>query len=288
MKVRFGLALAAATLIGGASLLAVQADAQNGPAPADRPVDAAPTAPPPPVGAGPRDRADRADRAGRGDQGPRGDRRQQRPQMTAEDRTAFFEARVAAVHAGLRLTADQEKMWPSVESAVRDLVKTTTDLREKARASSRPAGPFERMKVAGEASSARGAALTKMADAMIPLWASLSDDQKRRFRILSGGLMAHPGMAMQQPGQGRRDMMERGPGRQDMRGRDDRDDRRGARERDQDRRGQNDDRRGMRGRDMQPGSDAPSRDELRQRRGENMDMRPFRVGAADEPIRVFP
>ncbi|HJZ21063.1 MAG TPA: hypothetical protein VJ226_08900, partial [Bradyrhizobium sp.] len=39
--------------------------------------------------------------------------------LSAEDRAAFADARIAAVHAGLKLTPDQEKLWPPVESAVR-------------------------------------------------------------------------------------------------------------------------------------------------------------------------
>ena len=37
--------------------------------------------------------------------------------MNPEDRAAFADARIAAVHAGLKLTPDQEKLWPPVEAA---------------------------------------------------------------------------------------------------------------------------------------------------------------------------
>ena len=40
--------------------------------------------------------------------------------MNPEDRAAFADARIAAVHAGLKLTPDQEKLWPPVEAAVRE------------------------------------------------------------------------------------------------------------------------------------------------------------------------
>jgi len=43
--------------------------------------------------------------------------------MNPEDRAAFVDARIAAVHAGLKLNADQEKLWPPVEAAVRDFAK---------------------------------------------------------------------------------------------------------------------------------------------------------------------
>ena len=52
--------------------------------------------------------------------------------MSVEDRAAMADAKIAAVHAGLKLSADQEKLWPPVESAVRDLVKIRMD-RAKAR-----------------------------------------------------------------------------------------------------------------------------------------------------------
>ncbi len=40
---------------------------------------------------------------------------------SAEDIAAFGDARIAALHAGLKLTAEQEKNWPAVEGALRDL-----------------------------------------------------------------------------------------------------------------------------------------------------------------------
>ena len=42
-------------------------------------------------------------------------------QPRAEDRAAFLDARLAALHAGLKLTPDQEKFWPDFEQAYREL-----------------------------------------------------------------------------------------------------------------------------------------------------------------------
>src|ERR1700760_2604465 len=44
-----------------------------------------------------------------------------------QDMTAFAEARIAALHAGLQLNADQEKSWPPVEQALRALAKMRID-----------------------------------------------------------------------------------------------------------------------------------------------------------------
>src|SRR4030081_3736424 len=43
--------------------------------------------------------------------------------MNPEDLAAFAHARVAAVHAGLKLSADQEKLWPPLKAAVKDFPK---------------------------------------------------------------------------------------------------------------------------------------------------------------------
>ena len=71
--------------------------------------------------------------------------RMQRWRPSAEDITAFGDARIAALHAGLKLTAEQEKNWPAVESALRDLAKQRSE-RFAARASTdRPKDPIERL-----------------------------------------------------------------------------------------------------------------------------------------------
>src|SRR6516164_11716055 len=51
----------------------------------------------------------------------------QHVRFTPEDRAAFADARIAAIHAGLKLTPDQEKLWPPVEAAARDFAKMRID-----------------------------------------------------------------------------------------------------------------------------------------------------------------
>src|SRR6476620_2569315 len=67
-------------------------------------------------------------------QGPGRDRMGWRP--SAEDAAAFTDARVAGLKAGLKLTPEQEKNWPAVETAMRDLAKQRAD-RMNARAERR-------------------------------------------------------------------------------------------------------------------------------------------------------
>lgn len=114
----------------------------------------------------------------------RGDRAQGwRP--SAQDITAFGDARIAALKAGLELNADQEKLWPPVESAMREMTKQRVD-RFAARREAKPsADPVVRLNRRAEAMQSRGAALKKLADAAAPLYASLDDAQKHRFMVLA-------------------------------------------------------------------------------------------------------
>src|SRR5208337_2745892 len=47
----------------------------------------------------------------------------ERMQHWASDREAVLDARLAGLKAGLKLTADQEKLWAPFETAVRDAAK---------------------------------------------------------------------------------------------------------------------------------------------------------------------
>jgi hypothetical protein len=116
--------------------------------------------------------------------------RMQHMRMSPEDRAAFADARIAAVHAGLKLSADQEKLWPPVESAVRDLVKIRIDranARMKAEQSDQqtPDDPVARLRDRADTMAVTAAAMKKIADAADPLYKSLDDAQKRRLAMLT-------------------------------------------------------------------------------------------------------
>ncbi|MCK1422193.1 Spy/CpxP family protein refolding chaperone [Bradyrhizobium sp. 147] len=110
--------------------------------------------------------------------------------MNPEDRAAFIDARIAAVHAGLKLNADQEKLWPPVEAAVRDFAKLRID-RANARMNAgpgdtdRPEDPIARLRQRAEDMGASSAALKKIADAADPLYKTLDEGQKRRLAVLT-------------------------------------------------------------------------------------------------------
>ena len=113
--------------------------------------------------------------------------------MNPEDRAAFADARIAAVHAGLKLNADQEKLWPPVEAAVRDFAKLRIDRanarmkaqQDDAGCQQKPDDPVARLRERADNMAASAAAMKKIADAADPLYKTLDDGQKRRLAVLT-------------------------------------------------------------------------------------------------------
>lgn len=113
--------------------------------------------------------------------------------MSPEDRSAYADARIAAVHAGLKLTADQEKLWPPVEAAVKEFAKLRLD-RANARmnppkddsSQQKSDDPLARLRDRADTMAATAAAMKKIAEAADPLYKTLDDGQKRRLTVLTG------------------------------------------------------------------------------------------------------
>jgi hypothetical protein len=147
--------------------------------------------------------------------------------MNPEDRAAFVDARIAAVHAGLKLNADQEKLWPPVETAVRDFAKLRID-RANARMNAAPDSadkaddPVARLRQRADDMAASSAALKKIADAADPLYKTLDDGQKRRLAVLThhrgpfGGDEGFRHRFMERGGMGMDRMMDRHHGGADF------------------------------------------------------------------------
>jgi hypothetical protein len=159
----------------------------------------------------------------------------ERMQNWVADHEAFLDARLAGLKAGLKLTPDQDKLWPPFEAAVRDAAKLHMDqmksMMERMRkmremrggqdsedmgAAGQAVSPVDRLQAIGQRMSALGGAIEKVAGAAKPLYASLDDSQKRRFALLGRALFmmgrGHRGMEMM----GMMGMMGRGAGREDM------------------------------------------------------------------------
>ena len=96
------------------------------------------------------------------------DSAQQQGRFTPEDRAAFLDARIAALKAGLELNAEQEKNWPPLESAMRDLAKQRAarfaawrERREESDDETAEVNPIDRLTRASEFLSARAADLAE-------------------------------------------------------------------------------------------------------------------------------
>jgi hypothetical protein len=113
--------------------------------------------------------------------------------MSPEDRAALADARIAAVKAGLKLTPDQEKLWPPLEAAVRDFAKMRIDRanarmnaqKDDSKEAQTPDDPVARLRQRADAMATTAAALKRIADAADPLYKTLDEGQKRRLAMLT-------------------------------------------------------------------------------------------------------
>jgi hypothetical protein len=130
-----------------------------------------------------------------------GPRAEHRHHLSPADRAALTDARIAALKAGLELTPDQAKNWPAFEQALRDLAQLriarmqAREAREQ-QGQGQPDGqgqadPFSRLASRADQLAKTSAALKKVADAGAPLYASLTDEQKARFKMLAHMLRPH-------------------------------------------------------------------------------------------------
>jgi hypothetical protein len=148
---------------------------------------------------------------------------------SAEDRAVLLDARIGAIKAALRLSANQEKLWAPVEAIIRknaalrdQRVQDTRDRMAQSReAMPRAFDPIARLRNQADRMAARAGRMREFADAAAPLYASLSDDQKRRAFLLLNRTRVDPmGLGDEEMGQGfgRRGPGMMGPGMMDWRG----------------------------------------------------------------------
>jgi hypothetical protein len=109
------------------------------------------------------------------------------PRPSPEVIQRMIDGRLAGVKAALRLTPDQEKLWPAVENAIRANANERMQLRQQMRqareqGAARP-DMIQRLEQASSRLEARAAAVKRLAEAVKPLYATLSDDQKQVLRL---------------------------------------------------------------------------------------------------------
>ena len=115
-----------------------------------------------------------------------GQSRGMRGRFSPEDMSAFMDAHIAALKAGLKLSAEQERLWPPIEGAIRNLTGlhlTHMQAMRQTRAmmASDPVGLLRGM---ADHMSQGADAMRKLADAAAPLYSTLDEGQKRRLQVL--------------------------------------------------------------------------------------------------------
>jgi hypothetical protein len=117
--------------------------------------------------------------------------------LNAADRNTLTDMRVDLVKAALQLTPEQEKLWPPVESAIRQgaddrkariaKVQETVGKRvdQNSVESMRNRDPIAFLQRRSEALAQRSADLDKLAEAWQPLYKTLSPEQRKRMGALA-------------------------------------------------------------------------------------------------------
>src|SRR5580693_1822749 len=115
-------------------------------------------------------------------------------QMTPDRFVKRANARIAAIKAGLELTPDQVQKWGPYQQSLQDLVQFRVQRMQARQAAQQQAGnaqpkgggdPFARLSRRADAMTQSAPLVKKMADAGEPLYQSLSDAQKGRFKMLT-------------------------------------------------------------------------------------------------------
>ena len=104
---------------------------------------------------------------------------------------AALDAQLKSMKTSLRLTADQEKLWGPFESAVKDGAKARVLALQKEQDGALT--PMDRLNATADRLAQSTANLQKMVEAAKPLYATLSDAQKREFITLGRMLVPERG-----------------------------------------------------------------------------------------------
>ena len=124
---------------------------------------------------------------------------EQRHRLSAADVSAFADARIAALKAGLQLTPDQAKNWPQFEQAVRDLVQLRIQRLQERQASDQqsPGTPFERLSQRADNMAKTSAAVARLKDSGGLFISVLADPTTggvaASFAMLGDIIVAEPG-----------------------------------------------------------------------------------------------
>jgi hypothetical protein len=117
--------------------------------------------------------------------GPGAGQERMRPEgrgMSQDDFNRFVDARIAGIRAGLRLTADQERLWQPVEAAIRENANERFNRMQQFRNNrdqNQQLDFMQRLERRSTLMTENAQRTSALATAMRPLWDSFNDDQKR-------------------------------------------------------------------------------------------------------------
>jgi hypothetical protein len=147
----------------------------------------------------------------------------ERMQHWAADRETLLDAKLAGMKAALGLNADQQNLWNSFETAVKDAAKARMEGMQKMMQTREPdehTSPVDHLEAMADRLSQGAADVKKIADTAKPLYASLDDSQKHKFGMLGRDffMMGHGHHGMGMMGGGGMGMMGTGPDDEDSSG----------------------------------------------------------------------
>jgi hypothetical protein len=98
--------------------------------------------------------------------------------ITSRSSSVLNDAQIASIKQRLKLTAEQERMWPAVEAALRKIVYTRNAMNPQTRAAQSSGSPTPYI----DPSSAE---VQQLKSAALPLIMRLNDEQKREVKMLA-------------------------------------------------------------------------------------------------------
>jgi len=106
--------------------------------------------------------------------------------FSPEDMSALMDAHIATLKAGLKLSAEQERLWPPVEGAIRNVANLHfTHMQAMRQTRAMMTGdPVGLLRVMADHMSQGADAMRKLADAAVALYSTLDEGQKRRLQVL--------------------------------------------------------------------------------------------------------
>jgi hypothetical protein len=108
-------------------------------------------------------------------------RQDRRPRLSQDDFNRLVDARIASIKAGLKLNADQERLWAPVETAIRTSAgERFTRMQERPDRDERRSMDFmQRLERRSAMVTDRAQRSTAVTTALRPLWDTFTEDQKR-------------------------------------------------------------------------------------------------------------